>query len=65
MSRLRREGPLLSTSERNRLAAELKAKRDGNQAGWTPEEIADMEAGDDEFKRWEDELERLKALIGP
>jgi len=63
--RLQREGALQGTSERNRLAAQLKAKRDGNEAGWTPEEIAEMEAGDDEFKKWEDELERLKALIGP
>jgi len=63
--RLQREGALQGTSERNRLAAELKAKREGNQAGWTPEEIADMEAGDAEFVAWEDELERIKALIGP
>lgn len=65
VTRLRREGPLLATNERNRLAAQLKAKREGNQAGWTPEEVADMEEGDDEFKKWEDALERLKALIGP
>ena len=70
MSRLQREGALLHSNERNRLAAQLAEKRrgkqpGGNAAGWSEQEIADMEAGDDEFKRWEDELERLKALIGP
>ena len=70
MTRLQREGALLGTSERNRLAAKLAEKRrgkqpGGNAAGWSEQEIADMEEGDDEFKQWEDELERLKALIGP
>ena len=57
--------PLGGSNERNRLAAKLAEKRTGNHAGWTAEEIAEMEEGDAEFSNWESELERLKALIGP
>jgi hypothetical protein len=57
--------PLGGSNERNRLAAELAQRRKGNQAGWTAEEIAEMDEGDAVFNEWEADLERLKAMIGP
>ena len=57
--------PLGGSSERNRLAAELAQRRKGNHAGWTAEEIAEMEDADTAFSDWEADLERLKAMIGP
>ena len=65
--------PLGGSNERNRLAAKLAERRrhsiscdmDEDCTCWSPEEIAEMEAGDAEFNDWEGDLERLKALVGP
>lgn len=60
--------PLASSDARNRLAAELAARRrhkPGNEAGWTKGEVQEMEANDAEFNSWEADLEWLRSLLRP
>lgn len=71
MARLqRREGALKTTDDRNRLAAEIRARRTGKpveQPGsqWTEQEISEVEAGDRAFQEQLDELRRLKDRLLP
>lgn len=55
------------TEERNRLAAELRKRRQQRARGheWTDEEVAEMEKGDEGFNTWLEELEALQRLVGP
>lgn len=59
--------PIGVSNERNRLAAELKLKREQKARGheWTDEEVAEMEAADEAFRGWEAEIEHLQKLVGP
>lgn len=67
-----REGALGDTSERNRLAAELRRRRSQKQLslpahdhGWSDEDIADSERSDLDFQKQLDEIRRLKDRLLP